>query len=299
MADLRPVLSESMSALPRRSVRRFAVIQTLLRDPVGRFGVLMVSVAVLAAIFGPVFAPFDPTAISPDERLASPGTRFPLGSDELGRDIFSRALHGARISMQVGLIVVTIAGLVGVTIGVISGYFKGLLDLVLMRLMDTVFAFPTLLLVLVIVAALGTDLQDLIVALTIVYIPAFARIARGSTLALGEELYVEAARSVGVSHRRIMFRHVLPNITGPIMVQFTVSLAYAILVEASLSYLGLGVQPPAASWGSMLASGKPFMESSPWLSVVPGVAIMVTVLGFNLLGDAMRDALDPRLRSRG
>jgi peptide/nickel transport system permease protein len=284
--------------MPRRRRRGSSLLRILVRDRVGFVGAMLVVAAIGAAVFGPVLAPYDPTLIHPGEQLAPPGPMFPLGADELGRDILSRALYGARISIEVSLIVVTLSGSIGVTLGLLSGYFKGLLDVVLMRIMDTIFAFPTLLLALTVVAVLGTDLRNLILAITIVYIPAFARIARGSTLSVSQQPYVEAARSVGVPHGRILLRYVLPNILAPVTVQFTISLAYAILVEASLSYLGLGVQPPAASWGSMLATGKPFMEISPWVAIVPGVAIMLTVLGFNLLGDALRDSLDPRLRSR-
>lgn len=296
MAELvRPEAAPPTDATGRR---RLAALQAISRDRVGLAGVVLVALALGAAAFGPLLAPQDPTHINPGARLAPPGGQFLLGADELGRDLFSRALYGARISVQVGLVVVLLAGLIGVTIGLLAGYFRGALDGILMRIMDTLFAFPTLLLALAVVAVLGTDLINLIMALTIVYVPAFARIARGSTLSVSEEPYVEAARSVGASNARIIVRHILPNITAPITVQFTVSLAYAILVEASLSYLGLGVQPPDASWGSMLATGKPYLEISPWVSIVPGVSIMLTVLGFNLLGDALRDAMDPRLRSR-
>ncbi|MCV0377414.1 ABC transporter permease [Microbacterium sp.] len=270
----------------------------IVRDRVGFLGLVLVGLAFFAAIVGPLIAPHDPTEIFGDRRLAPPGGTFLLGGDELGRDILSRALHGARVSLFVGVTVVMFAGTIGVALGVLSGYYRGILDAAVMRFMDTLFAFPTLLLALVVVAVLGTAMVNLIAALTIVYIPAFARIARGSTLSVTSEPYVEAARSVGVSDARIIRRYILPNITAPVTVQFTVSLAYAILVEASLSYLGLGVQPPDASWGLMLATGKPFIELSPWLSIVPGLSIMVTVLGFNLVGDALRDAMDPRLRSR-
>jgi peptide/nickel transport system permease protein len=191
---------------------------------------------------------------------------------------------------------VALAALIGVVVGTIAGYRGGILDTILMRLMDIIFAFPAILLALLLVALLGSDLRNLIVALAIVYVPAFARIARGSTLTVAAEPFVEAARSMGATDIRIMTRHIAPNIVAPLIVQFTVTLAYAILVEASLSFLGLGVQPPTPSWGNMLSTGKPFLEVSPWPAVVPGIALFVTVLGFNLLGDGLRDALDPRLR---
>ena len=278
--------------------RRFAVLRAVGRDRLGIVGAVLLLLAIVAALFAPLLAPYDPTLIHPSDRLAAPGARYLLGADALGRDLVSRALYGTRVSLQVSFTAVSLASAVGITIGLLAGYFRGVTDLVLMRIMDVIFAFPTILLALALVAVLGPDLQNLIIAITIVYVPAFARITRGSTLVAREELYVEAARSIGVTHRRAMVRHVLPNVSAPIIVQFTVSLAYAILVEASLSFLGLGIQPPAPSWGSMLATGKPYVELSPWLSVVPGVAIVLTVLSFNLLGDGMRDALDPRLRSR-
>lgn len=299
MAEIQGTAERSAEGTGRRYVsRRFAALRMLRRDRIGRVGGVLVGLAVFAAVFGPLLAPFDPTQIFPGERLSAPGGKFLLGADELGRDLLSRTLYGARISLQVAFVVVALAGTLGVTIGIVAGYFKGTADTILMRLMDTIFAFPTLLLALAVVAVLGTALPNVILALTIVYVPSFARITRGSTLTVAKELYVEAAKSIGVDHRGIMLRHILPNVSAPIIVQFTVSLAYAILVEASLSFLGLGVQPPAASWGSMLATGKPYIEISPWVSVVPGISIMLTVLGFNLLGDGMRDALDPRLRSR-
>lgn len=273
------------------------LLRTLFHDPVGVAGAIMIGLVFFAAIFGPLLAPHDPTQIYVDSRLASPGGQFLLGADELGRDVLSRVLSGARISLQVGVTVVLIAGIIGVAIGMIAGFYRGILDGVLMRIMDSIFAFPTLLLALAVIAVLGTDLRNLILALIVVYVPAFARIARSATLTVCQEPYLEAARSLGARNRRLILKHVLPNITAPVTVQFTVGLAYAILVEASLSYLGLGVQPPAASWGSMLATGKPYIEFAPWVSLVPGFCIMFTVLGFNLLGDAMRDSLDPRLRS--
>jgi peptide/nickel transport system permease protein len=284
------------AAAPTQSSRP-TLLRVILRDPVAMTGAILVMAMVLAAVLAPLIAPHVPTDINGRARLQAPSARFPLGTDELGRDLLSRALYGARVSLTVSISVVTLAALVGVAIGLVSGYFRGWIDSVAMRVMDVLFAFPTILLALAVVATLGTDTRNLILALTIVYVPTFARISRGAALAVSREPYVEAARSVGVGDGRIMTRYVLPNIMAPIAVQITISLAYAILVESALSYLGLGVQPPAASWGSMLASGKVHMERSLWPSVVPGLFIVVTVLGFNLLGDGMRDSLDPRLRA--
>jgi peptide/nickel transport system permease protein len=273
------------------------MLRIVLADRIGMVGAFFVTLIGTAALLAPWISPHDPTRINGRARLQPPSALFPLGTDELGRDLLSRALHGAQVSLEVSLTVVAFSALIGVSIGVASGYFRGWLDAVAMRIMDVLFAFPTILLALAIVATLGTDVRNLILALTIVYIPTFARIARGAAMTVAEELYVEAARSVGVGHLRILVFHILPNITAPIAVQITISLAYAILVESSLSYLGLGVQPPDASWGLMLSSGKVQIERSIWPSVVPGLFIVFTVLGFNLLGDALRDALDPRMRA--
>ena len=276
---------------------RPSTVRMLLRDPIGVVGAAFVAIICAAALFAPWIAPHDPNRIHGRARLQGPNAMFPLGTDELGRDLFSRALYGAQVSLQVSLTVVAVAAIIGVAIGVVSGYFRGWVDAVAMRIMDVLFAFPTILLALAIVATLGTSIENLILALVIVYVPTFARIARGATLSVAEEPYVEAARSVGVGQFGILLRHILPNISAPVAVQVSISLAYAILVEASLSYLGLGVQPPDASWGSMLATGKLMVERSIWPSLVPGLFIVFTALGFNLLGDALRDTLDPRMRS--
>lgn len=291
------MLDAKVEIEPTEAHEHEGFIRRLLHDPVGVAGAIMIGLVFLAALVGPLLAPHDPTTIYVESRLASPGGEFLLGADELGRDVLSRVLYGARISVQVGVIVVLCASVIGVAVGLIAGFYRGFLDGVLMRIMDSIFAFPTLLLALAVIAVLGTDLRNLILALVVVYIPAFARISRSATLTVMQEPYLEAARSLGAKNRRLLLKHVLPNIAAPVTVQFTVGLAYAILVEASLSYLGLGVQPPAASWGSMLATGKPYIEFAPWVSIVPGFCIMFTVLGFNLLGDAMRDSLDPRLRT--
>lgn len=281
--------------MARRGVR-FASIRSVLRDPAALIGGIMVLGVLVAATVGPLLTPRDPVTINAASRLVPPGAEFWFGTDELGRDLFSRIIHGARVSLGVGVASVALAAAAGIVIGMIAGYRRGLVDTILMRVMDIIFAFPAILLALLLVALLGSDLRNLIVALTVVYVPAFARIARGSTLTVGAEPFVEAARSMGASDLRIMVRHIAPNIVAPLIVQFTVTLAYAILVEASLSFLGLGVQPPTPSWGNMLSTGKPFLEVSPWPAVVPGIALFITVLGFNLLGDGLRDALDPRLR---
>jgi len=287
----------ALPAVAPTRASRPSILRIILRDRIALAGAILVAIMLIAAVFAPLLAPHVPTDINGRARLQGPSALFPLGTDELGRDLLSRALYGARVSLTVCVSVVTLAALIGVSIGLVAGYFGGLLDSVSMRLMDVIFAFPTILLALAVVSTLGTETRNLVLALTVVYVPAFARISRGAALSVAREPYVEAARSVGVGNFRIITRYVLPNITAPIVVQITLSLAYAILVESALSYLGLGVQPPEASWGSMLATGKVHIERSIWPSLVPGLFIVFTVLGFNLLGDALRDSLDPRLRA--
>jgi peptide/nickel transport system permease protein len=205
-------------------------------------------------------------------------------------------LYGARISVLLGVVVVALASAIGIPAGLVAGYYRGALDWVLSRLMDALFAFPVILLALALVAVLGSDTRNLVLALTIVFVPGSTRLTRAATLATSRQEYIEAARSSGASNARIMFRHVVPNILAVVFVQLTLILAFAMLVEASLSFLGLGIQPPAASWGSMLNSNKASLEEAPWASILPGLCIMFAVLGFNLLGDSLRDTLDPSIR---
>lgn len=292
MAEL--ALPRTRAALPRE---RFAVLQILARDRAGLVGAAILLLVVGAAVLGPLLSPHDPTTFS-RQRLAAPGGTYLLGTDEFGRDLLTRALYGARISLEVAAVAVGLASVIGIAAGVLSGYYGRWIDGLLMRSMDVIFAFPTILLALAVVAVLGPALRNLELAVAIVYIPVFARLARGATIVVMAEAYVEAARAVGATDLRVMRLHVGPNIVAPLVVQFTINIAYAILVESSLSYLGLGVQPPTPSWGSMLSTGKQFVETSLWPTLVPGGAIMLTVLACNLLGDALRDAADPRLRMR-
>jgi peptide/nickel transport system permease protein len=284
-------------ARPAAYEERFAVLRVLARDRAGLIGFVILLLVVLAAVFGPLITPHDPTAFSA-RRLASPGGPNLLGTDEFGRDLLTRALYGARVSLEVAAVAVALASGVGILIGVLSGFYGRWVDGISMRFMDILFAFPTILLALAVVAMLGPDIRNLELAIAIVYVPVFARLARAATLVVAAQPYVEAARSIGAADGRIMRQHIAPNILAPLVVQFTINIAYAILVESSLSYLGLGIQPPTPSWGSMLSTGKQFVETSLWPTLVPGGAIMLTVLGCNLLGDALRDAADPRLRMR-
>jgi peptide/nickel transport system permease protein len=262
-------------------------------------GLIVIVLYAVLALAAPVAAPHDPYAMSADAMLAAPGAEYRLGADPFGRDIFSRLMYGARISLMVGAIAAGIALVAGTIMGLLAGYCGRWVDAVLSRIMDILFSFPDILLALVIMAILGPSTVNVMIAIGIVYTPIFARIARASTLSVKEAAFVEAARSMGVRPVMIMWRHILPNITAPLIIQTTLSFAFAILAEAALSFLGLGVEPDAPSWGIMLNEGKNWMEHAWWVAVFPGVAITLAVLSFNVLGDGLRDALDPKLRSRG
>lgn len=281
---------------PHRTRNPFAeVAGHLVRQPVGLAGIVLVLVFVVLAIAAPLVAPFDPLA-QPSKRLLPPGGQHLLGTDEFGRDVLSRIIYGSRVSFQVGVISVGIALLLGGTLGLVSAYYLGLVDSLAMRVVDIMFAFPTIILIIAISGVLGASLTTAMIAIGIVYSPIFARIVRGPTLVVMQQQYVEGARAFGAGWLRIMLRYVLPNIAAPVIIQTTLSFSTAIVAEATLSFLGLGTQPPHPSWGTMLGSGRKFMELAPWVAVYPGLAIALVVLGLNLMGDALRDALDPRLR---
>lgn len=269
----------------------------LVQNRLAVFGLVVLALVVMAAVLGETVAPYDPIRVNVPERLQGPSLQHPFGTDNLGRDVFSRVIVGARVSLQVGFIAVSISLLLGVLIGLVSGYFAGGLDSVLMRAMDVLFAFPFVLLAIAILAALGPGITNAMIAIGIVYTPIFARIARGSTLTVKQDVFVVAARSIGASDARIIRRHVLPNVTAPLIVQTSLSLAFAILAEAALSFLGLGVQPPDPAWGRMLAEGREFVRQGPWMGIFPGLAIFFTVMSFNFVGDGLRDALDPKQKS--
>lgn len=229
--------------------------------------------------------------------LLAPGGEFPLGTDEFGRDMLSRIIHGSRISLQVGIIATAISAMIGTSLGAIAGYFGGRFDYIIQGMVDISWAFPTVLLAIFLVAVLGPGLVNVMIAVGLVYWGGFARVVRGQVLSLREWEFVTAARAIGANDLRIMFRHILPNILAPVIVMGTMMMADAILIEATLSFLGMGAQPPTPSWGSILAAGRAHMRLAPWETIFPGIAIMLTVLGFNLLGDGLRDALDPRLKN--
>jgi len=277
---------------------RSQLVFTARRYPLGAVGAVIVLVFVLTAIFAPFIAPMDPTTTDAKASLARPGGVFWLGADFMGRDMFSRIVFGARISLTVGLGATLAGGILGISIGLMSGYLGGTVDLVTQRLMDIMQSLPLLVMALVMAAALGPSLENTIIAIAIPLVPTVARVVRSSTLSLREQPFVEAARAVGMGEVRIAMRHVLPNTLAPLIVLGTAQLGSAILVEASLSFLGLGIPEPYPSWGRMLSeSAAEYVRTAPWLVIFPGVAISLTVFGTNLLGDALRDILDPRQRS--
>ena len=266
-------------------------------NPTTLAGALICVAILLGAVLAPWIAPWDPTEQSILDRLQPPGGDYLLGTDQFGRDILSRLLWGARISLSVSLSAIAIAMLIGGAIGMVSGYIGGRFDLLTMQVMDVLLSFPSLILGLIVVALLGPDLVNLIVAIALTAIAPFARIARAPTMALKERAFVEAGRALGFSHGRILFRHILPNITSEVMVMGTLWLATAVRVEASLSFIGLGVKPPTPTWGGMTRDGFENILDAPWLAVFPGIAILLLVLGLNMVGDGLRDATDPKLRN--
>jgi peptide/nickel transport system permease protein len=272
-------------------------LRRLLRHPIGRIGLIIVIILVLMAIFGPLLSPYDPNAIDFDNRFSPPTLQHYFGTDDFGRDTFSRILYGARISLMVGVIAVFIAGTLGTTFGMISGYTtRRWVDETIMRGMDILFAFPAILLAIAILAALGKGVANAMIAIGLVYTPIFARIARSAVLSVRNEEYVTAARALGTRNSVILPRHILPNSMAPLIVEVSLSLAFAILAEAALSFFGLGTQPPDPSWGRMLAEGRAYFQQSIWMALFPGLAIMFSVMAFNFLGDGLRDALDPKMK---
>ena len=278
-----------------RHRRILSFIAALSRNTPGFVGLVITAFVVLTAILAPIISPYSPTA-QVSRRLLEPGAQYLLGTDEFGRDILSRVIYGSRISLYVGAVSVGLSLVFGSTMGLIAGYVGGRVDTLLMRLIDMLFAIPSLVLAIVIAGLLGPSLTNAMIAIGIVYAPIYTRLVRGEMLVVRNYAYIEAARAVGVDHVGLILRHFLPNIAAPLIIQTSLLLSTAILAEAALSFLGLGAQPPDPSWGAMLGSGRRFMELTPWVAIAPGIAIVITVLGFNLLGDGLRDALDPRLR---
>ena len=273
--------------------QRWTWLRFIARDKKALVGMIALAVLTLAAIFAPFLTPYDPNA-QDFAMIGAPSWAHPLGTDDLGRDLLSRLIHGGRISLFVGTSTVLMALLAGIVLGVAAGYYGGWLDTIIMRYIDLQWAFPNFIIAVYLVAVFGTGLSNVIIAISLAFIDDFARIARGMVLTIKEEQYIAAARTLGASDNRIMWRHILPNATAPIIVQATVSVSYAILAEAGLSFLGLGVESSTPTWGLILADSRSFISRAWWLGVFPGLFIMVTVLSINFLGDAMRDLFDVR-----
>jgi peptide/nickel transport system permease protein len=276
-----------------------ASLELLRKQPLGAAGLLVVLAMIFASLFAPWLTPYHPEYNDFAAMLTPPNLDYILGTDEFGRDILTRILYGAQTALFVGFVSAFVGSTVGLVLGVGSAYFGGKIDLFFQRVMDVFMAFPLIILALAVVAALGPGTQNVIIAITLPFIPQCARVVRSNALAIREIPYVDAARALGFGHARIILRHMVPNVLAPYLILFTAFVGQAILLEASLSYLGLGVQEPTPAWGLMLQGGaEEYAESAPWVAIWPGVAISIAVFGFNLFGDALRDVLDPRLRGR-
>ena len=274
-------------------------IELIRKQPVGAFGALIVVVMILMAVFAQVLTNFDPEANAFEHMLTAPDSTFWLGTDQFGRDQFTRIVYGAQTALFVGFTAAFIGSSIGLVLGVSSAFFGGKFDLIFQRVIDVMMAFPLIIMALAIVAIFGTGVQNVIIAITIPFIPKCARVVRSSALAIREIPYIDAARANGFSNTRIILRHMVPNVMAPYLIMITTFVGQAILLEASLSYLGLGVQEPTPAWGLMLSGGaEEYAESAPWVAIWPGVAISLAVFGFNMFGDAVRDVLDPKLRSQ-
>ena len=274
----------------KRAVRHFVF------NPLSLLGILFLVILVFTGVLAPVLAPYDPVEISPDRRLTPPNSANWLGTDEVGRDILSRVIHGARISLQIGVTIVFFAAVIGLIIGLISGYFGGVWDQTLMRFTDVFMSFPTLILAIAMTAALGPSLFNAVLAMIIVWWPIYARLIRGEVLAVKEKEYIRAIRALGARPFKIIFFHVLPNTIDVVVIRASIDFGNAVMFCAALSFIGLGAQPPQPEWGAMVTTGRDYLRDAWWLVTFPGLAIFLTVMGFNLLGDSLRDFLDPKLR---
>ena len=273
------------------------ILQRLKKNRLAFLGAWIVVLIIFVAIFAPFIAPHHYARQVLRNRFLPPSMEYPLGTDTIGRCIFSRMVYGSRIALMIGVMIVGIQAVIGVTLGLISGYYGGRIDTIIMRLVDIMLAFPAIVLALAIAAALGPGLFNVMLALGVIGWSGYARVVRGQVLSVKENDYIEAIRAVGASNARIIFRHILPNVVAPIIVMATLGMAGALLAASALSFLGLGAQPPMPCWGAILAAGRGFLRRAPWITTFPGLAIMITVLGFNFLGDGLRDTLDPRLKT--
>ena len=272
------------------------MLSALLRNRLALLGLVIVGVVVFVAVFAPLIAPYDYAAINPKEVLMPPSLKHPFGTDHLGRDVLSRIIWGARVSVEVGIVSVGISVLVGTLLGAVAGYFGGWIDEIIMRFVDIMLCFPTFFLILAVISVLEPSIINIMVVIGLTSWMGVARLVRAEVLSLREREFVLSAKISGLSHWRVITRHIIPNAMGPVLVAATLGVGSAVLVESALSFLGIGVQPPTPSWGSILASGKDTIQIAWWLSFFPGCAILITVLGCNLLGEGLRDILDPRLR---
>lgn len=283
---------------PKKSIIS-ATWEMMRKQPVGAFGAIIVLIMIIMAVFAPQLTTHDPELNSFEHMLAPPGGEFILGTDQFGRDLFTRIVYGARTALFVGFTCAFIGATVGLVLGVASAFFGGRFDLIFQRIMDVFMAFPLIIMALAVVSIFGTGTQNVIIAIMIPFIPRCARVVRSSALAIREIPYIDAARANGFSNSRIIMRHMVPNVMAPYLIMITAFVGQAILLEASLSFLGLGVQEPTPAWGLMLQGGaEEYAESAPWVAIWPGVAISLAVFAFNLFGDSVRDALDPKLRSQ-
>ena len=288
-----------MLSLNRRVEGLAEVFERLRMSKTATAGLFIIIFMVALAVLGPYIAPYDPYKINLPKKLLPPSSEHPLGTDALGRDILSRILVGARYSLTIGVLAVLVGASVGVPIGVVSGYFGGKVDLFIQRIVDILLAFPAILLALILVAVLGIGIENVIIAVGVATVPVYIRLVRGVVLQIREMEYVQAAKAIGLPTYIILFKHILPNAMAPIIVQSTLYLGSAIVIAAALGFLGLGVKPPTPEWGAMLSDGRAYLFNAPHVATFPGIMIFLTVLGFNLLGDGLRDALDPRLRVLG
>jgi len=289
-------MSNDAAIYPARSPRQVNLAGRTLRNPLSLAGVVLISLLILLAWVAPLIAPSDPLKTETARRLQPPSAAHWFGTDQLGRDILSRVLYGTRISLRIAILTAVIATGIGAPLGIVSGYFRGRTDDLLMRLTDMFMAFPRLILAMAIAAALKPTLENVVIAISLASWPAYARLARGVTMNIREEVYIEAARALGARSGRIMRRHVLPGATSPMIIQVSLDMGGIILTSAGLSFIGFGAQPPTPEWGLMISEGRNYIPAQWWVSTFPGIAISLVVLGFNLLGDGIRDVLDPRLR---
>jgi peptide/nickel transport system permease protein len=286
----------SRSENSHRKHNKMILLRRIMRQKSGVFGAFLILLFLTSAAFPGLFAKNDPLEMNKSHRLEAPSAQFFFGTDEFGRDIFSRVIHGSRVSLFISFFTVVLANMGGIIMGVTGGYFGGARDNIIMRLMDVLFSFPFILLAIMIIAITGPGIFNVIISLGVAWLPFSARIARGAVLAVKESQYVEAAKASGASDLRVIVKYIMPNITAPIVVYVTMSFAFVLLSEAGLQFLGLGARPPTPSWGLMLNETRGIIEFAPWTGIFPGVAIALAVIGFNLFGDGLRDLLDPKIK---